>query len=258
MKETYDDDAPSLITASLCAVWIPCVVGRRSSNIFLTSAVTSLLTKVVVLVVAVCLVETDLQHHLQPRPFLLLCRDNGSLHLKASNVTQCSFTDTKNYVHCFADGETNAMGLQEMMSAIREMEEGNLKYEKGLERLRHPKHTFDPKNTKIQLLKTSNEEMSKLEELKTNITTTKLDETRKNNLQGILQLKDEVEEELRKHGVGIIQQKIRVCGPNEKVLRLSLYSGIFVAVLLATLSTFMLHKITGYQNLYNRYFFVCY
>ena len=69
------------------------------------------------------------------------------------------------------------MGLQEMMSAIREMEQGNLKYEKGLERLRHPKHTFDPKNTKIQLLKTSNEEMSKLEELKTNITTTKLERT---------------------------------------------------------------------------------
>ena len=30
------------------------------------------------------------------------------------NVTRCSFTNTGKYMYCFADGETNALGLKEM------------------------------------------------------------------------------------------------------------------------------------------------
>ena len=57
---------------------------------------------------------------------------------------------------------------------------------------------------------------------------------------------------MKEHGVGIIQQKIRVCDPDETVLRVSLYSGIAIAVLLAAYSTCSLHKITNYQTLYDR------
>ena len=255
MKETYDDDAPSLITASLCAVWIPCVVGRRSSNIFLTSAVTSLLTKVVVLVVAVCLVETDLQHHLQPRPFLLLCRQEGSPLLDkpaVKNITRCSFTDTEKYMYCFADGETNALGLKEMKKALSQMKQGHDIYSIGLETLRDPKYEFHSRERFLKLRSATEKELLDLETLKDKIITPELDNARKRNIERIGNLTEKVDEEMKEHGVGIIQQKIRVCDPDETVLRVSLYSGLAVAVLLAAYSTFSLHKITNYQTLYDR------
>ena len=128
------DDETFLITASICAVWIPCVVGKSSSKLFLISAITSLVTKVVILAIAICLYKTDLQHHLHPRPFLLLCRPENSPLLEVANVTKCSFNkkNLANDMYCFSDGSQEAKNLIKLDKSLTKMADAHNIYIKEL------------------------------------------------------------------------------------------------------------------------------
>ena len=235
------DDDTSLITAALCAVWIPCVVGKSSSRIFLISAITSLVTKVVILAVAIFLCETNLQHHLHPRPFLLLCRPENSPLLDAANVTKCSFTNTKEHLFCFSDGAEEAKNLIKLDASLTKMKKAHETYTKELEKLKK----VGTKQIKTRSFSAA--ELSKLKEKVTNIT---IDKDRLTN--AIENLMAEVKEEMIEYGVGVVQQKIRVCDDDETVLRVSALSVLIVAVLLAALSTVRLDKITDYEELFKR------
>ena len=237
--ESADDDT-SLIIASLCAVWIPCVVGKSSSRIFLISAITSLATKVAILAVAICLCETDLQHHLHPRPFLLLCRpENSSLLEVGENVAKCTW-DGKEHLYCLSEGAEEAKNLIKMEASLTRMSTAHEIYIEELKKLRKVGKEH------IELRTLSKTELSKLRDKVTKI---KVDEAILDNIKN---LTDEVKEELEAYGVGIVQQKIRVCDSNETVLRVSFLSVLIVAVLLAGLSTVALHKITDYKELFKR------
>ena len=238
--ESADDDT-SLIIASLCAVWIPCVVGRSSSRIFLISAITSLATKVLILAVAICLCETDLQHHLHPQPFLLLCRPENSSLLDevGEKVARCTWNGKK-HLYCLSEGAEEAKNLIKMEASLTKMAEANKIYIEELDKLR-----------KVGKLRTlSKTELSKLRDRVTQI---KVDEAILDNIQNLTEvLRDEVSKELEEYGVGIVQQKIRVCDSDETVLRVSVLSVLIVAVLLAARSTVALHKITDYKELFKR------
>ena len=238
-------DDTSFTTASLCALWIPCVVGKSSSRIFLTTAITSLVTKVVILTVAICLCVTDLQHYLHKRPFLPLCRDENSTLLDAANVTKCSFTDKK-YVYCLSYGADEAQSLSKMASSLSTMEQDLQSYSVELNKLRQ----IDLKT--IQVRGVSQNELSRLKE---EITKTELDNQREANIQNIKILMGEVDEELQSYGIGegTIQQKVRVCEPNESDLRLLFLFGLFLAVLLASLSIAQLHRLTDHKEIFKRY-----
>ena len=240
-----NDDDTSLTTASLCALWIPCVVGKSSSRIFLTTAFTSLVTKVVILTVAICLCATDLQHYLHKRPFLPLCRDENSTLLDAANVTKCSFTDKK-YIYCLSYGADEALSLSKMASSLSKMEQDLQSYSAELNKLRQ----IDLKT--IQVRGVSQNELSRLKE---EITKTELDNQREANIQNIKILMGEVDEELQSYGIGegTIQQKVRVCEPNESDLRLLFLFGLFLAVLLASLSIAQLHRLTDHKEIFKRY-----
>ena len=235
------DDDTSLITAALCAVWIPCVVGKSSSRIFLISAITSLVTKVVILAVAIFLCEMNLQHHLHPRPFLLLCRPENSPLLDAANVTKCSFTNTKEHLFCFSDGAEEAKNLIKLDASLTKMKKAHETYTKELEKLKK----VGTKQIKTRSFSAA--ELSKLKEKVTNIT---IDKDRLTN--AIENLMAEVKEEMIEYGVGVVQQKIRVCDDDETVLRVLALSVLIAAVLLAALSTVRLDKITDYEELFKR------
>ena len=59
--------------AALSSTWLPCVVGDQNLRIFLVSGVTSRITKVLFLGLAVSLAGSGLQPHIYKRPFLLFC-----------------------------------------------------------------------------------------------------------------------------------------------------------------------------------------
>ena len=238
-----DTDDTALITASLCAVWIPCVVGKSSSNIFLTSAIASLVAKVAILAVAICLSATNTQHHLQKHPFLLLCRYENSTLLDAADVTKCSFTDEK-YIHCFSEREETVQDLSDLAGILSKMDKVHKTHSEQLKKLRG----FGSKSIKLRSFS-----QSKLSEQIENITVKKFDEAREANFRSIRNLKEDVKKELLGYGVGIVQQKIRVCDAVETVLQVSVLSVLIVAVLLAALSTVALHKITDYKELFKRY-----
>ena len=242
------DDKTSLIIASLCAVWIPCVVGRSSSKIFLISAITSLATKVVILAVAICLYETNLQHHLHPRPFLLLCRPENSPLLDAANVTKCSLNPANTaYLYCFSEGgggvkEQEAKNLIKMNNSLAKMENAHKVYTEELKKL------IAVGTEHISLRSLDPVRLNELKAIVTNVT------VEKDIIPNIQTLAAEVQEEMREYGVGIEQQKIRVCGSasKENLIRVVFLSVLIVAVLLAALSTVRLHQITDYKKLFIR------
>ena len=238
------DDKTSRIIASLCAVWIPCVVGRSSSKIFLISAITSLATKVVILAVAICLYETNLQHHLHKRPFLLLCRPENSPLLDAAKVTKCSLNpaNTSKHLYCFSEGVEEAKNLIKMDNSLTKMLHAHNVYTKELNKLKAV-------GTKHILLRSLDPD--KLNELKAKVTGVTIE---KDIIPNIKILAKEVQEEMEEYGVGITQQKIRVCGSasKENLIRVVFLSVLIVAVLLAALSTVRLHQITDYKELFKR------
>ena len=124
------------------------------------------------------------------------------------NITRCSFTDTEKYMYCFADGETNALGLKEMKKALSQMKQGHDIYSIGLETLRDPKYEFHSRERFLKLRSATEKELLDLETLKDKIITPELDNARKRNIERIGNLTEKVNEEMKEHGVGIIQQKI--------------------------------------------------
>ena len=87
--------------ASLLALWIPCVPGHKK-NMLLTAAVASLLAKLAILGLAICLSASGLQPSVNPNPTFLLCVDPKS---QIGDLTPCSFhpdqNNSKPLIHCF-------------------------------------------------------------------------------------------------------------------------------------------------------------
>ena len=197
--------------AAFCSTWLPCVVGDHP-KIFLVSGVTSLASKVLLLIVALTFAETGLQPYVYKRPFLLFCFDENSTNLNGSGVTRCKWSDGT----CI-QSRSNRKKLEKHES----WEEGFLDALVELEQ-KWPERD-EP------LLKKVNNASTLFSQIK--------------------DLKGEVEDELKSSVLGKVQQKIRICEDNktENWFRLYILLSLLIVVTLAALATYRLHRIADYQ-----------
>ena len=225
-KDTIEEENQHFIAlAALSSIWLPSVVGHQSQRIFLVSGIVSLVTKVLLLAVAVTLADSGLQTKVYTRPFLLFCFDKNSTHMNETDVLKCTLSECLN--------ETDIDPEKRFQKALAQLEYDMLE-------------KYDLNITIIEDdLKAVRPEISEVFRNKLNVTST---------LSGLIKLiKGEVEEILRSSGVGRVQQKIRICEDDEIEFqfRLGLLSGLLVVVALAAYATYKLHRIADYQVIEN-------
>ena len=210
--------------AALASLWLPSVVGPQHSRIFLVSGLASLVSKVLLLVVAVALAEAGLLTSVHPRPFLLFCFNENPPHLNETHVTPCRFSE-----HNVSEG---TCFLTKNMTHEKKLANALADLEKALEEYNRIVESIDDDQ------KAESIEGSALFQNTLN-TSPLLDEVKK--------LKGRVDKELRSSGTGKVQQKIRICMKNETPFRLGLLSGLLVVVALAVYAIYRLHRIADYR-----------
>ena len=78
------------LKSSLTALWLPAVVGDHPS-LFMATVVTTLVTKILFLVLALTLAFSGYQQHVFPHPITLWCEEEWSLESVRGDITLCSF-----------------------------------------------------------------------------------------------------------------------------------------------------------------------
>ena len=225
-----NEDAKSFIPmAAFSSLWLPSVVGPQHSRIFLVSGIASLVTKVLLLVVAVALAEAGLLTSVHPRPFLLFCFDEYPPHLNESIVTPCRFSEHNvSEGNCFVT--KNMIHEKRLGNALADLERALEEYNRIIKSIDDDQKAESIKGSTL-FQKTLNRTLNKTSPL--------LDEVK--------QLKGDVEEEVRSSGIGKVQQKIRICMKQETPFRLGILSGLLVVVALAVYATYRLHRIADYR-----------
>ena len=124
-----------IVMAAFSSTWLPSVVGHQKMRIFLVSGITSLVSKVLLLTVAVALARSGLQTKVYKRPFLLFCFNENSTRLNEMDVVQCKMSDG----NCL---ENYNLALEKrLLKTLTQLEEDWLtKYNKTSTFLGHIKH----------------------------------------------------------------------------------------------------------------------
>ena len=243
-KEKDLDETPESFhtVAALCATWLPSVVGDQKQKLFLVCGVTSLATKVFVLVLAVVLSGSGLQAHLYKRPFLLACVENNSTLLNQPGIKRCKFSEG----NCFSD--KNQTLEKKIADAHSSLKEAILRYESILN---SANETLDSKQ---QYLKDFIQDQASF----ISDTLTRMSASEK-----------KMKETFNSAGKGEIQQKVRECEVRippfflfkkqgclrhmmqepkyENPFRLSILNGLLVLVIFAAYATYRLHKIADFR-----------
>ena len=229
-KDAIKKETKSFIhMAALSSLWLPSVVGPQQSRIFLVSGTVSLVSKVLLLVVAVALAETGLLTSVHPRPFLLFCFDESPPHLNETNVTTCRFSEQNvSEGDCF---------LTKKMTHEKRLVNALADLEKALEEYNRIVKSID-NNQKAESVEGSSLFQNTLNRT-LNKTSPLLDEVKL--------LQRGIKKEIRSSGKGEVQQKIRICMKNETPFRLGILSGLLVVVALAVYAIYRLHKIADYR-----------
>ena len=214
------DDLTDILLAAFCSIWLPCVVGDQKKKIFLVSGMTSLVTKVLLLAIAVALAAFGLQHQIYKRPFLLYCVDKNSPLLAEEGVRPCSGID------CFANNETLANEIR-LDDALEQLTDAVLIYQNVVSEIKRDNQSSEQGKVHI-FFQTKLFDASRF-------------------LDQIKQTKAELDELLTSTGAGHIQQKLRVCQEGEGLFRIGLLVGLLVVIALAAYSTFRLHRIADYR-----------
>ena len=97
----YEEKMSFPLKAAAFSIWNACVVGNHP-RMFLTSALASLLSKMVILSVAVTLAALGFQDDINPNHFLLWCREEDTAINTTENttLTLCTFLES-NYTACY-------------------------------------------------------------------------------------------------------------------------------------------------------------
>ena len=80
----------TVLKASLYSLWLPSIIGEHPKT-FIISAITTLVTKLLMLIVSVLYSLSGVQLFIHPRPFLLYCVDEWD-QASAGNLTLCTFS----------------------------------------------------------------------------------------------------------------------------------------------------------------------
>ena len=214
-EEEKQEEESFFFMAALCSIWLPCVVGDQSRKIYLVSGVTSIVSNVLLLAIAVGLAASGLQEHVYPRPFLLYCFEKNSTLLLQEGVKQCSLS----HGDCFHNKNSNEM-----------------KYESALIRLYHGVQAYQYVIVGIDNAIQSGEPR-------------KGQSTFQSQLYNATAFLGEIRQTMEKSvtGEGQVHQKVRVCEDNESLFLLCLLLGLLVAIALAVFSIYMLHRIAEYE-----------
>ena len=224
--------------AALCATWLPSVVGDQRQKLFLVCGVTSLASKVFVLLLALGLSGSGLQPHIYERPFLVACVDEHSPLLNQTGITRCKYSEG----NCLSN--KNLTIETKIAKAHSELKEAVLRYERILNST--ASEVLDPEQQDF-----IEDEFNFIKDSMTHISGS---ETK---IKGTFPLA----------GKGTIQQKVRVCEVTillqltnknilrhkmqepkyENTFRISVLAGILVVVALAAYATYRLHKIADFQ-----------
>ena len=214
------DDLTDILLASLCSIWLPSVVGDQKKKIFLVSGMTSLVTKVLVLGIAVALAECGLQHQIYKRPFLLYCVDENSSLLAEEGVRPCTGRS------CFANNKTLAYEIR-LGDALEQLTDAVLTYQTVVSDIKRDNQSSEQGKVHV-FFQTKLFDTSRL-------------------LDQIKQTRAELDKLLTSTGAGHLQQKLRVCQEGEGLFRIGLLVGLLVVIALAAYSTFRLHRIADYR-----------
>ena len=210
-EEEKQEEESFFFMAALCSIWLPCVVGNQSRMIFLVSGVTSIVSSVLLLAIAVGLAASGLQEHVYPRPFLLYCFEENSTLLFQEEVKQCSLS----HGDCFHTENSNDMKYE---SALIRLYHGVQAYQDVIVGIDNAKQSGEPRKGQSQLY---------------------------NATAFLGEIRQSMEESATREGQ--VRQRVRVCEDNESLFLLCLLLGLLVAILLAVFSIYMLHKIAEYE-----------
>ena len=195
--------------AALSATWLPCVVGEQKEKLFLVSGVTSLVFKVLLLLLAVSLADSGLQPHIYERPFLLFCFNEHSPVLNKTGITPCKYSEDQ------CRPPTNLINKTKIAEALSAVEMAVLQYKRIL---------TDIDDDNLEKLNIASEFLSH-----------------------VITSKAEIHEALESAGMRKMQQRIRICEENETPFLLCILFGLLVVILLAAYATYRLHRIADYQ-----------
>ena len=187
IEKNLDETPESFhVVAALCATWLPSVVGDQRQKLFLVCGVTSLATKVFVLVLALLLSGSGLQPHIYERPFLLACVEENSPLLNQAEITRCKFSEG----NCLYN--KNLTLKRKIADAHSALKEAVLKYER--------------------ILNSTNKEVTK-EVLDSDFQDFLQDELNfiSDTMTNISGSETKIKKTFHFAGKGTIQQKVRVC-----------------------------------------------
>ena len=220
-KSSTDTETQSFFAlAALCSMYLPSVVGNQEQKIFLVNGMTSLATKILVLILALTLAASGLQPHIHKRPFLLFCVERNSSLLNQTEIRPCSMSEQNCLpIRNMTQEERFVTALNTLKNALEEYDYAIDTIDDAIVAEDRESRNFFPKNL-------------------TN--TAPL-------LDYIKGLKSEYEDKLSSLGIGKAHQKIRICEDNETPLRVSILVSLLVIVTLATCATYRLHRIADYK-----------
>ena len=209
--------------AALYAIWIPCVPGHKR-HMLRTAAIASLVTKLVILGLAIGLNVAGYQDMVHPNHSFLLCINSTQIE-EDSRITTCSFFPEENSTvpHCFhslmadEDYVERMEKTSQIVENLKELERSFKEYEKRVK---------DLGDVKFEL----SQEFELLPRIQTLIA--------------------EGREDLHKAGIDGIQQKKRLCSQNENELRLTIGITLAGIILLSILATVVLDNISDHKQLF--------
>ena len=206
--------------AALCSMYLPSVVGHQEQRIFLVSGMTSLASKILLLVLAVTLAAFGLQPYIHTRPFLLFCVERNSPLLLEKDIRSCSISEQNCLpIRNMTQEERYVTALNTLKNALEEFDYTIDTIDDAVAAEKREDRDFFPKNltNTLPLL---------------------------GNIEG---LKSEYEEKLSSLGIGKAHQKIRICEDDETPLRLCILVSLLIIVALAACATYRLHRIADYK-----------
>ena len=100
------------LKSAITALWLPSVVGDHEC-VFLSTVISTLVTKVFFLILAVALAFSGQQQSVFRHPIILWCEDEWSPESLAGNIALCSFDTSTNFTSCFETSSTS--GVQQKL-----------------------------------------------------------------------------------------------------------------------------------------------
>ena len=225
--ETRQKEDSFLWTASICSLFTPAVVGDWKKKIFLKTGVTSLVLRSTVVIIAICV--SVFGYSINPRPNLIWCLKESSPLIDRNNseITYCVFgNDNSNWTSCSPD-VSKYTDLPDLADALEQLEQAMKRAQTQINKIKS-----STLQDEIPLPFPAKDLLAKMHSLNETAKVVK------ENLNGLL----------RHVGLKGLVQKVRICDrTSENKIRLGIFVGLGLLIVLAALATYRLHRISDFK-----------